>query len=187
MNVFLCSGFRGVHLPIPPTNLLDLPCDPTVTPDPFDTADFEVPNEKIMVEAFMAGLAKEADNEYRHGGLLDLLANLPDPSKTLSLAESFTFADAQSKGMVPEASEDTLRAFSPSEMKLYKHASSHKWKADELVSTIKLTKSVEFNVDDDINVDLHKRVAAAIAQGYFTSHNMRESNSDGDQDLTLWL
>jgi hypothetical protein len=137
-----------------------------------------------MVEAFMAGLSKEADNEYR--GLLELLATLPDPSKTLSQAESFTFTEARSKGMVPEASEDTLRAFSPSEMKLYKHASSHKWKANELVSTIKLIKSVEFNVDD-INVDLHKRVAAAIAQGYFTSHNMRESNSDGDQDLTLWL
>jgi hypothetical protein len=107
---------------------LDLPCDPT--PDPFDTADFEVPHDKSMVEAFMAGLAKEADNEYH--GLLNLLANLPDPSKTLSPAESFTFADARSKGMVPEALEDTLRAFSPSEMKLYKHASSHKWKADEL-------------------------------------------------------
>ena len=132
----------------------------------------------------MAGLSKEADNEYR--GLLELLTTLPDPSKTLSQAEPFTFTEARSKGMVPEASEDTLRAFSPSEMKLYKHASSHKWKADELVSTIKLIKSVEFNVDD-INVDLHKRVAAAIAQGYFTSHNMRESNSDGDQDLILWL
>ena len=72
---------------------------------------------------------------------------------------------------MPEASEETLRAFSTSEMKLYKHATSHKWTADELISTIKLIKSVDFNVDA-INVDLHKRVAAAIAQGYFTSHNM---------------
>jgi hypothetical protein len=71
-------------------------------------------------------------------------------------------------------------------MKLYKHATSHKWTADELISTIKLIKSADFNVDD-INVDLHKQVAAAIAQAYFTSHNMRESNSDGDQDLTFWL
>ncbi len=67
----------------------------------------------------MAGLAKEAHNEYL--GLLDLLATLPDLSKTLSQAESFTFADAKSKGMVPQASEETLRVFSPSEMKLYKH------------------------------------------------------------------
>jgi hypothetical protein len=39
----------------------------------------------------------------------------------------------------------------------------------------------------DVNVDLHKRVAAVIAKGHFTSHNMRESELDGDQDLTLWL
>ncbi len=30
-------------------------------------------------------------------------------------------------------------------------------------------------------------MAAAIAKGHFTSHNMRESELDGDQDLTLWL
>ena len=56
-------GFRGAHLPIPRSNPSDFPCDPA--PDPFDTADFEVPHDKSMVEAFMAGLAKEADNAYR--------------------------------------------------------------------------------------------------------------------------
>lgn len=49
-----------------------------------------------------------------------------------------------------------------------------------------MIKSVDFRVDD-VNVDLHKRVSAAIAQGYFTSHSMRESDLDGDQDLTFWL
>ena len=88
-------------------------------------------------------------------------------------------AEARSQGLVPEASEDTLRAFSVSEMKLYKHATTYKWKVDELIATIKLIKSVEFRVDD-VNVDLHKRVAAAIAQDYFTSHSMRESDLDGD-------
>ncbi|MFN9909111.1 MAG: hypothetical protein ACK56F_23825, partial [bacterium] len=63
-------------------------------------------------------------------------------------------------------------------MKLYKHATTYKWKADELIATIKLIKSVDFRVDD-VNVDLHKRVSAAIAQGYFTSHSMRESDLDG--------
>jgi hypothetical protein len=53
-------------------------------------------------------------------------------------------------------------------MKLYKHATTHKWTADELISTIKLIKSVDFRVDD-INVDLHKRVSAAIVQGYFST------------------
>ena len=55
-----------------------------------------------------------------------------------------------------------------------------------MIATINLIKSTDFKVED-VNVDLHKRVAAAIANGHFTSHNMRESDLDGDQDLTLWL
>jgi hypothetical protein len=61
-----------------------------------------------------------------------------------------------------------------------------KWTQDELIATINLIKSTDFKVED-VNVDLHKRVAAAIAKGHFTSHNVRESDLDGDQDLTLWL
>ena len=34
---------------------------------------------------------------------------------------------SRSKGLVPEASEKTLRAFSVSEMKLYNHATTHKY------------------------------------------------------------
>ncbi len=48
---------------------------------------------------------------------------------------------------------------------------------DELVKTIQLIKSADFKVED-INVDLHKRVAAAISQGKCNSHNMRESDID---------
>jgi len=62
----------------------------------------------------------------------------------------------------------------------------YKWTVDESIATINLIKSTDFKVED-VNVDLHKRVAAAIAKGHFTSHNMRESDLDGDQDLTLWL
>jgi hypothetical protein len=161
---------------------LDLPDDRD--PDPCDDADFELPDGKTLMEAFMAGMAKEVDNEYRSQS--QLLATLPDPSKSVLRAEAMSFSEARTKGLAPEASEETLRAFSPSEMKLYKHATSHKCTADEHISTIKLIKSVDFNVDD-INVDLHKRVAAAIAQGHFTNHNMRESDVGGDQDLTFWL
>ncbi len=46
-------------------------------------------------------------------------------------------------------------------MKLYRHATNHKWTIEELVSTIKLIKSADFKVED-ANVDLHKQVAAAI-------------------------
>ena len=176
------SGFRGAHRAHVPVNPLDLPHDNT--PDPFDDADLQLPDGKALVEAFMSGLVKEVDNEYR--GLSQLLETLPDPSKSRAVAEAMSFREATSKGLVPEASEETLRAFSASEMKLYKHATSHRWTADELISTIKLIKSVDFNIDD-VNVDLHKRVAAAIAQGHFTSHSMRESDRDGDQDLTFWL
>ena len=45
---------------------------------------------------------------------------------------------------------------------------------------------MDFQVED-VDVALHNRVAAAIAKGHFTSHNMRESELDSDQDLTLWL
>ncbi len=45
--------------------------------DPFDEADFELPDGKTMIEQLMAGLAQEVDNEYR--GQAHLLATLPVP------------------------------------------------------------------------------------------------------------
>ena len=71
-------------------------------------------------------------------------------------------------------------------MKQYKHAARYKWTTEELADTIKHIKSADFKVED-INADLHKRVAAAVALAHFTSHNMRESDLDGDQDLVFWL
>jgi hypothetical protein len=117
-----------------------------------------------------------------------LLATLPDPSPSLSQGhiEAIPVTEARERGFIPEASDETLQAFSSSEMKLYKHATKYKWTQDELIATINMIKSTDFKVED-VNVDLHKRVAAVIAKGHFTSHNMRESDLDGDQDLTLWL
>jgi hypothetical protein len=42
---------------------------------------------------------------------------------------------------------------------------------------------------EDVNVNLHKRVAATIAKGHSMTqgHTMRQSDLDGEQDLTLWL
>ncbi len=79
---------------------------------------------------------------------------------------------ARDRGVIPEASNEALQAFSFSEMKLYKYAIAYKWTAEELIATIKLIKSTDIKVED-VNVDLHKRVAAAIAQGHFTSYNMQ--------------
>ena len=55
-----------------------------------------------------------------------------------------TASAAREKGVIPEADEETLLAFSPSEMKLYRHAMDHKWTVDELVQTIQLIKSADF-------------------------------------------
>jgi hypothetical protein len=178
MNV-LFSGFRGTHRPLAP------PSQDSAdnVPDVHDEADFDIPDTQAILEKFMSQMSKQADCEYR--SLSVLLDSLPDPS-SFTIAGSLTAAAAREKGLIPEADEETLRAFTPSEMKLYRHATDHKWTVDELVSTIKLIKSADFSVED-VNVDIHKRVAAAIAQGKFTSHNMRESDLDGDQDLTFWL
>ncbi len=117
-----------------------------------------------------------------------MLATLPDPSLSHGHVEAIPVTEARERGLIPEASDETLQAFSFSEMKLYKHATKYRWTQDELIATINLIKSTDLKVED-VNVDLHKRVAAAIANGHFTpaSHNMRESDLDGDQDLTLWL
>ena len=108
---------------------------------------------------FMSGLARESDADFK--GLSKLLATLPEPSQ--SRQEAMSVSEARDRGLIPEASDETLQAFSYSEMKLYKHAISYKWTVDELIATIKLIKSTDFKVED-VNVDLHKRVAAAIAK-----------------------
>ncbi len=173
------SGFRCTHPP---------PAQPfhgieDNAPDVNDEADFDIPDTQAVLERFMSNMSKLANDEYR--SLSVLLDSLPDPS-CYTTAKSMTAAAAREKGVIPEADEETLRAFSPSEMKLYRHAMDHKWTVDKLVKTIQLIKSADFKVED-VNVDLHKRVAAAISQGKFTSHNMREGDLDGDQDLTFWL
>ena len=175
----LFSGFRGTHRPpAPPMHGLE-----DNLPDVHDEADFDIPDTQAVLERFMTHMSKQADVEYQ--ALSDLLDSLPDPS-SFTTAKSMTAAAAREKGVIPEADEETLRAFSPSEMKLYRHATDHKWTVDELVKTIQLIKSADFKVED-VNVDLHKRVSAAISLGKFNSHNMRESDLDGDQDLPFWL
>jgi hypothetical protein len=66
----------------------------------------------------MSNMSKLADDAYR--SLSDLLDSLPDPS-SYTIAKSITTAAAREKGVISEADEDTLRAFSPSEMKSYKN------------------------------------------------------------------
>ncbi len=132
----------------------------------------------------MAGLSQESDDDYRR--LSHLLATLPGPSQIHEEVEGMSVTAVRERDLIPEASNETLQAFSYSEMKLYKHDISHKWTIDELISTIKLIKSTYYKVED-VNVDLHKRVASAVARGRFTSQNMLESDLDCDEDLTFWI
>ena len=66
--------------------------------DPHDEAEFELPDGEAMIQQFLAGLAKEVDNEYR--GLSSLLANLPVPiggaqPEALSAAEARSTASSR--------------------------------------------------------------------------------------------
>ncbi len=83
-------------------------------PDVHDEADFDIPDTQAVLERFMSTMSKLADDEYR--SLSVLLDSLPDPS-SFSTAKSMTAAVAREKGVIPEADEETLRVFSPSEMK----------------------------------------------------------------------
>jgi hypothetical protein len=62
-----------------------------------------------------------------------LLEQLPDPSNTAQKheVEAMSATEAKERGFIPEASPETLQAFSYSEMKLYKHAMTYKWTADD--------------------------------------------------------
>ncbi len=85
--------------------------------------------------------------------------------------------EARDRDLIEEGSDETLKAFSYSEMKLYKHAIEYKCRVGELIATIKLIKSTDLKVED-VDVDPHKRVAAALVKGHFSSHNMQESDLD---------
>ena len=78
----------------------------------------DIPDQQALLDAFMAGLCKESDSDFR--SLSTLLATLPDPTGTHGEVESmsFKFAEATARGCIPEASDETLQAFTYSEMKL---------------------------------------------------------------------
>ena len=116
------SGFCGQHHNRPDPVPQDIPDD--VRPDPDDLADFELPDPQALIDAFLDGLCKESDHEFR--GLSQLLASLPDPSLSQGQVEAVPVTVARERGVIPEASNETLEAFSFSEIKLYKHAIAYK-------------------------------------------------------------
>ncbi len=85
-------------------------------PDQHDEDDFDIPDTQSVLERFMSNLSKQTEGEYL--SLSGLLYSLPDPSSSTT-AKSMTAAAAREKGVIQEADEETLLAFSQSEMKLY--------------------------------------------------------------------
>jgi hypothetical protein len=54
-----CIGFRGQHRAIPDASPRDISY-----PDPNDDADIDVPDQQALMDAFIAGLAKESDFDF---------------------------------------------------------------------------------------------------------------------------
>ena len=110
MNLVI-AGVRGTYQPMAPPNLgLE-----DNRPDVHDEADFDIPDTQAVLERFMSNMSKQADDEYQ--SLSDLLDSLPDPSSNTT-AKTMTAAAARENGVILEADAETLRAFSPLEMKL---------------------------------------------------------------------
>ncbi len=65
-GIYAFSGFRGQHHSRPDPVPQDIPDD---VPDPDDLADFELPDPQASIHAFLDGLCKESDHEFR--GLSD--------------------------------------------------------------------------------------------------------------------
>ena len=61
-----------------------------------------------------------------------------------------------------------------------------RWTQEELKKVIVMLHNSEFD-SNDIDPDLHKRMDKAVQDGRIKCFNMRESESDGDQDLHLWV
>ncbi len=126
-------------------------------PDPDDVGEFNFPDQQtLMIDAFMKGLCKEA--KMTSAALQHFL---PDCQIRVSVMDrSWQWPLLRQESAVKYLKLQRKQAFSSSEMKLYKHSTAYKWTADELIAAINLIKSADFKVED-VNVDLHKRVAAA--------------------------
>jgi hypothetical protein len=136
------------------------------------------------MDAAMEDFLKQLGQEVTFNNLNTLLAKLPIPP--VSAPIPMTLEDAIAAGFLPKLDLDAASLFSASELKLYKHATECKWTAEELRKTIELIKSPDFK-PEEIDTDMHQRMAKALRDGYLKSFDMRESSRDGDQDLHMYL
>ena len=132
----------------------------------------------------MEDFLKQLEQELTMHNLCSLLDKIPNPP--VHDPEPLTLTDAISAGFLPNLDLDAASLFSPSELKLYTHATECKWTVEELKKTILLLKSSEFK-PEEIDTDMHQRMAKALQDGFLKSFDMRESSRDGDQDLHMYL
>ena len=95
LSLSIVPGFRGWHQAQPVPTPPDMPDDHG--PDPDDAADFELPDQQELIDAFMAGLCKESQHDC--SGLSALLAKLPDPSLSHGQVEAMPVTEARERGL----------------------------------------------------------------------------------------
>lgn len=154
------------------------------TGDEADRAAAEHFPSQDDMDAALEDFFKQLEQDSIFDNLNSLLGKLPNPP--VSIPIPMTMEDAISAGFLPKLDLDAASLFSPSELKLYKHATESKWTVEELRKTVELIKSSDFH-PEEIDTDMHQRMSKALRDGYLKSFDMRESSRDGDQDLHMYL
>ena len=84
------------------------------------------PDKEEMEEAienFLSRLEKQEQRDFKD--LKTLLSELPCPQPAAGL--SLSVSEAIEAGFLPKPSEDVVDTFTPSELRLYRHAQDHRY------------------------------------------------------------
>ena len=116
------AGFRNSRRPIPAP-----PSDPGSGQDPRDEEymDARPDKEEIeeAIEKFLNGQEKQERSGFRD--LKTLLSELPLPQP--AAGRSLSVSEAIEAGFLPKPDEDVVDMFTPSELRLYRHAQDHRY------------------------------------------------------------
>jgi hypothetical protein len=153
-------------------------------PCPEDDEFFYAPDAESQEEAinrFMGSLEQQERSCFSQ--IHRLLSSLPAPVQ--KKIRCMTHDQALEGGFVPSVSEDEQNRFTPSALKLYKHALEYKWTLEQLKKVITMLHGPEFD-SKEVDPDLHRRMEKAVQDGRIECFNMREGPADGVQDLSFW-
>ena len=120
-DILLYTGFRNSRRPIPAP-----PSDPGSGQDPHDEEYMDArPDKEEMEEAiekFLSRLEKQEQRGFKD--LKTLLSELPCPQPAAE--RSLSVSGAVEAGFLPKQDEDVVDMFTPSELRLYRHAQVRK-------------------------------------------------------------